>query len=160
MQAVITILNQVKSALDRVPNSNGEPWLIPSVRAYQAPLQALSRSNQGISSAAISAQVSALLEVLDRPNNWVEGSAYLDLLLPGVFQPMSLVHLPIDPRISILVRRPLLRWIRGSTLRFPRIQRHKSTSGTLMILLWRVSLCPNHPANTRTGSDLSPRRIP
>jgi len=88
MQEVISFLDQVQSALDRVPNSYGEPWLISCVRPYQSIPQALSRSNQGISSAAISAQLSELLEVLDRPNNWVEGSAYLDLLLPGIFQPM------------------------------------------------------------------------
>ena len=101
MQEVISILNQVNSAVDRVPNSYGEPWLISCVRPYQSIPQALSRSNQGISSAAISAQLSELL-VLDSPNNWVKGSAYLDFLLPGILRLMWLAHLPINPKIFIL----------------------------------------------------------
>ncbi len=64
--------------------------------------------NRRITSPGLLAQLWDLEELSGSQNNCMQGLARLHLLLPGLSQPISLAHVPINPTIPNLGRGRLL----------------------------------------------------
>ena len=79
-----------------------------SVYPYQESLQSLPRPNQRITSPRLLAQLWDLEVPSGSQNHCMQGSVHLHLLLPGLSQPISLTHVPIDPKLSNFGRRGFL----------------------------------------------------